>query len=89
MNGGAKMHNGFLWATAFAAALVLLAIAAGDAEAQTYILQGEKGEQGEGLDCDGTDCTVGGGQNLVVDGDVSLAGDLSAGSAVLFGDLDV
>ena len=49
---------------------------AGDAEAQTFILQGE------GLDCNGTDCIVPGGQNLVVDGaatfnsDVSVAGDL-------------
>ncbi|MFO8071051.1 MAG: SUMF1/EgtB/PvdO family nonheme iron enzyme [Polyangia bacterium] len=50
---------------------------AGDAEAQTFVLQGE------GLDCDGTDCSVPGGQNLVVNGDVS------ATNGTLTGDLDV
>jgi hypothetical protein len=83
------MHKGFLSATAVVAWLALLTIAAGDAGAQTYILQGEKGEQGEGLSCDVTDCAVSGGQNLVVDGDVAATGDLSASNAVFSGDLDV
>ena len=44
---------------------------AGDATAQTYILQGEQGEPGESpVSCVGVDCTLTGGTNLIVNGEV-------------------
>ncbi len=52
------------------AAVALMAISAfaGDTAAQAFILQGE------GLGCDGTDCTVPLNQNLIVNGDLDIAG---------------
>ncbi len=47
-----------------AIAIMAISAFAGDTEAQTYILQGE------GLDCDGTNCALPAGNNLVVDGQV-------------------
>jgi formylglycine-generating enzyme required for sulfatase activity len=60
------------------ATVLALATQIGDAEAQTYVLQGE------GLDCDDTDCFLPDGQNLVVDGTAAFGSDVA-----VTGDLDV
>ncbi|MDD5307649.1 MAG: hypothetical protein PHU25_10055 [Deltaproteobacteria bacterium] len=69
------------------AGLFLLTVATpqGDATAQVFFLQGEKGDQGNQgdsvLDCTGTDCTL--------NGSLTVTGDVNATNAALSGDLDV
>jgi formylglycine-generating enzyme required for sulfatase activity len=73
------------------AGLFLLTVATpqGDATAQVFFLQGEKGDTGDGLDCDGTNCTVTGGDNLIVPGDGSFGGDLDVTGTGTFDSLVV
>lgn len=60
-----------------------------EGEAQTFILQGEKGDMGEGLQCDAGTCVVPSNQALIVNGDLEASGTVSADSAEISGDLDV
>ena len=71
---------------AIGAGLLLLTASAprGEATAQVFFLQGQDGDS-TALSCDGTDCTL--SQNLVVNGNASVSGDLAVAGAGDFASL--
>jgi hypothetical protein len=87
--GGTALERRLLLPAALTAGAFTLTLASphGDAVAQTYILQGERGEDGEGLDCVGDTCTL--AHNLVVEGDGTFTGDLDVAGSGTFDTLEV
>ena len=79
--GGTAMQRNLTLPAALVAGAFTLTVGNGfgEASAQVYVLQGEKGDPGEGLSCDGTTCTVTGDQDLIVNGSVTAeAGDFAS-----------
>ncbi len=78
-DGGSAMQRNLLLPLTLAAGLYTLTLSndGGSAEAKVYVLQGEKGD---GLDCDDTSCTVVGNKDLVVNGNGTFSGEVSADS---------